>query len=132
MHFKFQILCFISFFIEIKDKSPSHTWTDKGAGAILYSVIPDLHDSQLVIDDTYDILEWRRVSYRKLNYDDLTSSSILFDDPRQNLMDLINDDGDGALSHQENEPTRPIIRFSDDELGTNMNNTSGKYIWSLS
>ena len=98
------------------------------AGAILYSVIPDLHDSQLIIDDTYDILEWRRVSSRKLNYDDLTSSTIVFDDPRQNLMDLLNDDGDGALSYQENETARPIIRFADDVLGTNMNDTSGKYI----
>ena len=98
------------------------------AGAILYSVIPDLHDSQLIIDDTYDILEWRRVSSRKLNYDDLTSSTILFDDPRQNLMDLINDDGEGALAYQENETARPIIRFADDVLGTNMNDTSGKYI----
>ena len=98
------------------------------AGAILYSVIPDLHDSQLVIDDTYDILEWRRVSSRQLNYDDLTSSTIIFDDPRQNLMDLLNDDGDGALSYQENETARPIIRFADDVLGTNMNDTSGKYI----
>lgn len=98
------------------------------AGAILYSAIPDLHDSQLVIDDTYDILEWRRVSSRKLNYDDLTSSTIVFDDPRQNLMDLLNDDGDGALSYQENETARPIIRFADDVLGTNMNDTSGKYI----
>ena len=98
------------------------------AGAILYSVIPDLHDSQLIIDDTYDILEWRRVSSRKLNYDDLTSSTIIFDDPRQNLMDLLNDDGDGALSYQENETARPIIRFADDVLGTNMNDTSGKYI----
>ena len=98
------------------------------AGAILYSVIPDLHDSQLIIDDTYDILEWRRVSSRKLNYDDLTSSTIIFDDPRQNLMDLLNDDGDGALSYQENETARPIIRFADDVLGTNMNDASGKYI----
>ena len=98
------------------------------AGAILYSVIPDLHDSQLVIDDTYDILEWRRVSSRKLNYDDLTSSTIVFDDPRQNLIDLLNDDGDGALSYQENETARPIIRFADDVLGTNMNDTTGKYI----
>lgn len=98
------------------------------AGAILYSVIPDLHDSQLVIDDTYDILEWRRVSSRKLNYDDLTSSIIVFDDPRQNLMDLLNDDGDGALSYQENETARPIVRFADDVLGTNMNDKSGKYI----
>ena len=98
------------------------------AGAILYSVIPDLHDSQLIIDDTYDILEWRRVSSRQLNYDDLTSSTILFDDPRQNLMDLINDDGEGALAYQENETARPIIRFADDVLGTNMNDTSGKYI----
>lgn len=98
------------------------------AGAILYSVIPDLHDSQLVIDDSYDILEWRRVSSRKLNYDDLTSSTIIFDDPRQNLMDLLNDDGEGALSYQENETARPIIRFADDVLGTNMNDTSGKYI----
>ena len=98
------------------------------AGAILYSIIPDLHDSQLVIDDSYDILEWRRVSSRKLNYDDLTSSTIIFDDPRQNLMDLLNDDGEGALSYQENETARPIIRFADDVLGTNMNDTSGKYI----
>ena len=98
------------------------------ASAVLYSRIPSLHSSQLVIDDSYKVTEWRKVTGRKINYDDLATSTIIFDDPRQNLIDLLNDDGDGMLSGDSSEDTHTVIRFADDAKGTGMNANSGKYI----
>lgn len=102
------------------------------ADAILYSKIPDLHHSQLVIDDSYQITEWRKVTSRSIDYDDLTNSTIIFEDPRQDLMDLLNDDGDGALSYQGHEQARTIVRFAHGPNGENMNAESGPYIGVIS
>lgn len=60
--------------------------------ALLYqdSGIPELLHSQLILDENYLITEWRKVSSRSINYSSLQKSSIVFDDPRQDLVDLLN------------------------------------------
>lgn len=98
------------------------------ASAVLYEKIPDLHHSQLIVDDQYKVIEWRKISSRKLNYSDLTNSTIVFDDPRRDLMDLINDDGDGAITADSGEQSHVVIRYANDILGTGFNADSGKYI----
>ena len=98
------------------------------ASAVLYKSIPDLHHSQLIVDDQYKIVEWRKISSRKINYSDLTNSTIVFDDPRRDLMDLINDDGDGAIAADQEEQSHVVIRYANDILGTGFNADSGKYI----
>lgn len=98
------------------------------ASAILYDKVPDLHHSQLVVDDFYKLNEWRKVTARSVDYDDLSNSQITFDDPRRDLMDLINDDGDGAISSGSEEQSHVVIRYANDILGTGFNTENGKYI----
>lgn len=98
------------------------------ASAILYDKVPDLHHSQLVVDDFYKLNEWRKVTARSVDYDDLSNSQIIFDDPRRDLMDLINDDGDGAISSGNEEQSHVVIRYANDILGTGFNTENGKYI----
>ena len=98
------------------------------ASAILYDKVPDLHHSQLVVDDFYKLNEWRKVTARSVDYDDLSNSQITFDDPRRDLMDLINDDGDGAISSGNEEQSHVVIRYANDILGTGFNTETGKYI----
>ena len=98
------------------------------ASAILYDKVPDLHHSQLVVDDFYRLNEWRKVTARSVDYDDLSNSQITFDDPRRDLMDLINDDGDGAISSGNEEQSHVVIRYANDILGTGFNTENGKYI----
>ena len=98
------------------------------ASAILYDKVPDLHRSQLVVDDFYKLNEWRKVTARSVDYDDLSNSQITFDDPRRDLMDLINDDGDGAISSGNEEQSHVVIRYANDILGTGFNTENGKYI----
>ena len=98
------------------------------ASAILYDKIPDLHHSQLIVDDYYKLNEWRKVTARSVDYDDLLNSQITFDDPRRDLMDLINDDGDGAISSGNEEQSHVVIRYANDILGTGFNTENGKYI----
>ena len=98
------------------------------ASAILYDKVPDLHHSQLVVDDFYKLNEWRKVTARSVDYDDLSNSQITFDDPRRDLMDLINDDGDGAISSGNEEQSHVVIRYANDILGTGFNTENGKYI----
>lgn len=98
------------------------------ASAILYDKVPDLHYSQLVVDDFYKLNEWRKVTARSVDYDDLSNSQITFDDPRRDLMDLINDDGDGAISSGNEEQSHVVIRYANDILGTGFNTENGKYI----
>lgn len=98
------------------------------ASAILYDKVPDLHHSQLVVDDFYRLNEWRKVTSRSVDYDDLSNSQITFDDPRRDLMDLINDDGDGAISSGNEEQSHVVIRYANDILGTGFNTENGKYI----
>lgn len=98
------------------------------ASAILYDKVPDLHHSQLVVDDFYKLNEWRKVTARSVDYDDLSNSQITFDDPRRDLMDLINDDGDGAISSGNEEQSYVVIRYANDILGTGFNTENGKYI----
>lgn len=98
------------------------------ASAILYDKVPDLHHSQLVVDDFYKLNEWRKVTARSIDYDDLSNSQITFDDPRRDLMDLINDDGDGAISSGNEEQSHVVIRYANDILGTGFNTENGKYI----
>lgn len=64
--------------------------------AILYKDkgIPELLYSQLILDENYLITEWRKVSSRSINYSALQNSSIVFDDPRQDLVDLLNGSDD--------------------------------------
>lgn len=102
------------------------------ANAVLYDQIPDLHHTQLIIDDDYQITEWRKVTSRSLDYDDLTNSTIVFEDPRQDLMDLLNDDGDGALSYESHEQARTVVRFAHGPNGENMNAEAGPYIGVIS
>lgn len=98
------------------------------ASAILYDKVPDLHHSQLVVDDFYKLNEWRKVTARSVDYDDLSNSQITFDDPRRDLMDLLNDDGDGAISSGNEEQSHVVIRYANDILGTGFNTENGKYI----
>ena len=98
------------------------------ASAILYDKVPDLHHSQLVVDDSYKLNEWRKVTARSVDYDDLSNSQITFDDPRRDLMDLVNDDGDGAISSGNEEQSHVVIRYANDILGTGFNTENGKYI----
>lgn len=98
------------------------------ASAILYDKIPDLHHSQFIVDDYYKLNEWRKVTARSVDYDDLSNSQITFDDPRRDLMDLINDDGDGAISSGNEEQSHVVIRYANDILGTGFNTENGKYI----
>lgn len=98
------------------------------ASAILYDKVPNLHHSQLVVDDFYKLNEWRKVTARSVDYDDLSNSQITFDDPRRDLMDLINDDGDGAISSGNEEQSHVVIRYANDILGTGFNTENGKYI----
>lgn len=98
------------------------------ASAVLYDKVPDLHHSQLIVDDHYNVVEWRKISSRKIDYDDLSQSVIIFQDPRRDLMDLLNEDGDGVLSGEIETESHVAIRYADDILGTNFNAESGKYI----
>jgi len=67
--------------------------------AALYSheQLPDLLESQLILDEKYEITEWRIVTKRKINFSNLTKSVISFQDPRadttsqaQDMQDLRN------------------------------------------
>lgn len=98
------------------------------ASAVLYNKVPDLHHTQLIVDDHYDVIEWRKISARKIDYDDLSNSTIIFQDPRKDLMDLLNEDGEGVLSGETANESQVVIRYADDILGTNFNAESGKYI----
>lgn len=98
------------------------------ASAVLYNKVPDLHHTQLIVDDHYDVIEWRKISARKIDYDDLSNSTIIFQDPRKDLMDLLNEDGEGVLSGETVNESQVVIRYADDILGTNFNAESGKYI----
>nr|DAV59386.1 MAG TPA: tail protein [Caudoviricetes sp.] len=98
------------------------------ASAVLYNKVPDLHHTQLIVDDHYDVIEWRKISARKIDYDDLSNSTIIFQDPRKDLMDLLNEDGEGVLSGETANESQVVIRYADDILGTNFNASSGKYI----
>lgn len=98
------------------------------ASAVLYNRVPDLHHTQLIVDDHYDVIEWRKISARKIDYDDLSNSTIIFQDPRKDLMDLLNEDGEGVLSGETANESQVVIRYADDILGTNFNAESGKYI----
>ena len=98
------------------------------ASAVLYKKVPDLHHTQLIVDDHYSVIEWRKISARKIDYDDLSNSVITFQDPRRDLMDLLNEDGDGVLAGETEFESQVVIRYADDILGTNFNAESGKYI----
>lgn len=98
------------------------------ASAVLYTKVPDLHHTQLIVDDHYSVIEWRKISARKIDYDDLSNSTIIFQDPRRDLMDLLNEDGDGVLAGEVENESQVVIRYADDILGTNFNAESGKYI----
>lgn len=98
------------------------------ASAVLYTKVPDLHHTQLIVDDHYSVIEWRKISARKIDYDDLSNSTIVFQDPRRDLMDLLNEDGDGVLAGEVENESQVVIRYADDILGTNFNAESGKYI----
>lgn len=60
--------------------------------AVLYEDkgIPELLHSQLILDENFLITEWRRVTSRSINYNNIHDSSIVFEDPRQDLVDLLN------------------------------------------
>lgn len=98
------------------------------SSAVLYTKVPDLHHTQLIVDDHYSVIEWRKISARKIDYDDLSNSTIIFQDPRRDLMDLLNEDGDGVLAGEVENESQVVIRYADDILGTNFNAESGKYI----
>lgn len=98
------------------------------ASAVLYNKIPDLHHTQLIVDDHYSVIEWRKISSRKIDYDDLSQSVLTFQDPRRDLMDLLNEDGEGVLAGETEFESHVVIRYADDILGTNFNPESGKYI----
>lgn len=98
------------------------------ASAVLYNKIPDLHHTQLIVDDHYNVIEWRKISSRKIDYDDLSQSVLTFQDPRRDLMDLLNEDGEGVLAGETESESHVVIRYADDILGTNFNAESGKYI----
>lgn len=102
------------------------------ASAVLYKKIPDLHHTQLIVDDHYSVIEWRKISSRKIDYDDLSQSVLTFQDPRRDLMDLLNEDGEGVLAGELETESHVVIRYADDILGTNFNAESGKYIGVLS
>lgn len=102
------------------------------ASAVLYKKIPDLHHTQLIVDDHYSVIEWRKISSRKIDYDDLSQSVLTFQDPRRDLMDLLNEDGEGVLAGELETESHIVIRYADDILGTNFNAESGKYIGVIS
>lgn len=102
------------------------------ASAVLYKKIPDLHHTQLIVDDHYNVIEWRKISARKIDYDDLSQSVLTFQDPRRDLMDLLNEDGEGVLAGEVETESHIVIRYADDVLGANFNSESGKYIGVLS
>ena len=102
------------------------------ASAVLYKKIPDLHHTQLIVDDHYNVIEWRKISSRKIDYDDLSQSVLTFQDPRRDLMDLLNEDGEGVLAGELETESHVVIRYADDILGTNFNAESGKYIGVIS
>lgn len=102
------------------------------ASAVLYKKIPDLHHTQLIVDDHYIVIEWRKISSRKIDYDDLSQSVLTFQDPRRDLMDLLNEDGEGVLAGELETESHVVIRYADDILGTNFNAESGKYIGVIS
>lgn len=102
------------------------------ASAVLYKKIPDLHHTQLIVDDHYSVIEWRKISSRKIDYDDLSQSVLTFQDPRRDLMDLLNEDGEGVLARELETESHVVIRYADDILGTNFNAESGKYIGVIS
>ena len=102
------------------------------ASAVLYKKIPDLHHTQLIVDDHYSVIEWRKISSRKIDYDDLSQSVLTFQDPRRDLMDLLNEDGEGVLAGELETESHVVIRYADDILGTNFNAKSGKYIGVIS
>lgn len=102
------------------------------ASAVLYKKIPDLHHTQLIVDDHYSVIEWRKISSRKIDYDDLSQSVLTFQDPRRDLMDLLNEDGEGVLAGELETESYVVIRYADDILGTNFNAESGKYIGVIS
>lgn len=102
------------------------------ASAVLYKKIPDLHHTQLIVDDHYSVIEWRKISSRKIDYDDLSQSVLTFQDPRRDLMDLLNEDGEGVLAGELETESHVVIRYADDILGTNFNAESGKYIGVIS
>lgn len=102
------------------------------ASAVLYKKIPDLHHTQLIVDDHYSVIEWRKISSRKIDYDDLSQSVLTFQDPRRDLMDLLNEDGEGVLAGELETESHVVIRYADDILGTNFNAASGKYIGVIS
>nr|DAW01570.1 MAG TPA: tail protein [Caudoviricetes sp.] len=102
------------------------------ASAVLYKKIPDLHHTQLIVDDHYSVIEWRKISSRKIDYDDLSQSVLTFQDPRRDLMDLLNEDGEGVLAGEIETESHVVIRYADDILGTNFNAESGKYIGVIS
>lgn len=102
------------------------------ASAVLYKKIPDLHHTQLIVDDHYSVIEWRKISSRKIDYDDLSQSVLTFQDPRRDLMDLLNEDGEGVLAGEMETESHVVIRYADDILGTNFNAESGKYIGVIS
>lgn len=60
--------------------------------AVLYADkgIPDLLHSQLILDENFLITEWRRISSRNIVYSELHRSAIVFEDPRQDLVDVLN------------------------------------------
>ena len=102
------------------------------ASAVLYKKIPDLHHTQLIVDDHYSVIEWRKISSRKIDYDDLSQSVLTFQDPRRDLMDLLNEDGEGVLAGELETESHVVIRYADDILGTNFTAESGKYIGVIS
>ena len=102
------------------------------ASAVLYKKIPDLHHTQLIVDDHYSVIEWRKISSRKIDYDDLSQSVLTFQDPRRDLMDLLNENGEGVLAGELETESHVVIRYADDILGTNFNAESGKYIGVIS
>ena len=102
------------------------------ASAVLYKKIPDLHHIQLIVDDHYSVIEWRKISSRKIDYDDPSQSVLTFQDPRRDLMDLLNEDGEGVLAGELETESHVVIRYADDILGTNFNAESGKYIGVIS
>ena len=62
--------------------------------ALIYSTIPEIYQYQLILDEDLNLTEWRKVSSREINYSSISKSSIVFDDPRQTIIDSLNSDED--------------------------------------
>lgn len=58
---------------------------------MLLDEIPIKGGQILIVDETYGIFEWRRISERRIDYLNPAKSTIVLADPRQELIDLLND-----------------------------------------